>query len=68
MTPIIRGYQVEESNVIIINKMIKNTYMLLSMTLIFSAFTAYISMILNSQPMGIITLFLYIFVYFCVVL
>jgi modulator of FtsH protease len=60
MTPIIRGYQVEESNVIIINKMIKNTYMLLSMTLIFSAFTAYISMILNSQPMGIITLFLYI--------
>ena len=60
MSSIIRGYQVGQTNVITINKVIRNTYMLLSMTLIFSALTAYISMILNSQPMGFITLFIYI--------
>ena len=60
MSSIIRGYQVGQTNVITINKVIRNTYMLLSMTLIFSALTAYISMILNSQPMGLITLFIYI--------
>ena len=64
MASIIRGYQVGHTNVITTNKVIRNTYMLLSMTLIFSAFTAYISMTLNSQPMGLITLFIYIGLFF----
>lgn len=60
MSPIIRGYQVEQTNIITTNKIIKNTYMLLSMTLIFSAITAYLSMLINTQPMGYMTVFVYI--------
>lgn len=37
-----------------INKVLKNTYMLLSMTLLFSAFTAGIAMMINMPPMGMI--------------
>ena len=37
-----------------INRVLKNTYMLLSMTLLFSALTAGISMQMNFPPMGII--------------
>jgi modulator of FtsH protease len=36
------------------NKLIRNTYTLLSMTLLFSAFTAGLSMMFNLPPMGII--------------
>ena len=36
------------------NKMVRNTYMLLSMTLAFSALTAGVAMALNLPPMGII--------------
>ena len=32
------------------NKLIKNTYMLLSMTLIFSGFTAFLSVAMNESP------------------
>ena len=37
-----------------INKVLRNTYMLLAMTLLFSALTAGISMAMNFPPMGII--------------
>jgi modulator of FtsH protease len=36
------------------NKVIKNTYMLLSMTLLFSAFTAWISMRINMPHLGVL--------------
>lgn len=37
-----------------VNKVLRNTYLLLSMTLLFSAVMAGVSMLLNAQPMGII--------------
>ncbi|MBX9587206.1 MAG: Bax inhibitor-1/YccA family protein [Gammaproteobacteria bacterium] len=39
-----------------INRVLKNTYMLLGMTMLFSAITAYFSMSINSQPNFILTL------------
>ncbi len=36
------------------NKVLRNTYMLLSMTLLFSAFTAGLAMMLNMPPLGMI--------------
>jgi modulator of FtsH protease len=36
------------------NKLIKNTYILLSLTLMFSAFTAWLAMTLNMPPMGML--------------
>ncbi|HFC52910.1 MAG TPA: Bax inhibitor-1/YccA family protein [Gammaproteobacteria bacterium] len=36
------------------NKLIRNTYILLSMTLLFSAFTAGVSMAMNLPPMGLL--------------
>src|SRR3990172_8763645 len=41
-----------ESAILATNKVIKNTYILLSMTLLFSAFTAYVAMRLNMPFMG----------------
>ena len=41
-----------ESAILATNKVIKNTYILLSMTLLFSAFTAYVAMRLNMAFMG----------------
>ena len=41
-------------SVLTTNKMLKNTYMLLSMTLLFSAMTAGASMYLNLPPLGLI--------------
>ena len=41
-------------SVLATNKMLKNTYMLLSMTLLFSAMTAGASMYLNLPPLGLI--------------
>ena len=43
-----------QSGVLSTNKMVRNTYTLLSMTLAFSALTAGVSMALNLPPMGII--------------
>ena len=37
-----------------VNRLIKNTYMLLSATLMFSAFTAWLAMVLNMPSMGLI--------------
>jgi modulator of FtsH protease len=41
------------------NSVIRNTYILLSMTLLFSAFTAWLSMVSNAAPMGLGTLLVY---------
>ena len=41
---------------VIINRVLRNTYLLLSMTLLFSAGAAYYAMISNAQPMGIVIL------------
>jgi modulator of FtsH protease len=43
-------------SVIATNKVLRNTYMLLSMTILFSAFTAFIAMSTNSMPMNPILL------------
>jgi modulator of FtsH protease len=43
-----------ESSILASNKVLKNTYMLLSMTLIFSAMTAGLSMYMNLPPFGMI--------------
>ena len=43
-----------QTAVLATNKVIRNTYMLLSMTLLFSAFTAWISMKINMPHMGIL--------------
>ncbi len=41
------------------NSVIKNTYILLSLTLLFSAFTAWLSMASNAAPMGLGSLLVY---------
>ena len=38
------------------NSVIRNTYILLSMTLLFSAFTAWLAMLSNAAPMGLLVL------------
>ena len=43
-----------EESILTTNKVLKNTYLLLSMTLLFSAMTAGVSMYLNLPPMGMI--------------
>jgi len=43
-----------EQQILATNKVLKNTYILLSMTLLFSAFTAGISMSMNLPPMGFV--------------
>jgi len=40
----------QKSKVLIVNKVIRNTYLLLSLTLIFSAITAFFAMVTNAQP------------------
>ena len=45
-----------ESQILATNKVLKNTYALLSLTLLFSAFTAGISMTLNIPHFGLLTL------------
>lgn len=42
------------------NSVIRNTYILLSMTLLFSAFTAWLGMVSNASPMGLMVLPIYI--------
>ena len=55
-TPVIVARRPNES-ILATNKVIKNTYMLLSMTLLFSALTAAISMKMNMPHMGILVIF-----------
>ncbi len=43
-----------EASLLATHKVLRNTYLLLSMTLLFSAFTAAISMMLNLPPFGLI--------------
>lgn len=46
-------------SVLATNKVIRNTYILLSMTLLFSAFTAYVSYATHAPNLGFMTLFIY---------
>jgi modulator of FtsH protease len=43
-----------EAGILATNKMLRNTYMLLSMTLLFSAMTAGLAMYLNLPPLGLV--------------
>ncbi len=45
-----------EESILATNSVIRNTYILLSMTLVFSALTAGFAMITNAPPMGLLTL------------
>lgn len=46
------------------NSVIRNTYILLSLTLLFSAVTAGIAMVTNAPPMGLLTLLVYFGLFF----
>lgn len=57
--------QTRSDSVLATNKVIRNTYILLSMTLLFSAFTAWVAMATNAAPLGgILTLVLYMGLFF----
>ena len=45
-----------QESALVTNKLLRNTYSLLAMTLIFSAFTAGLSMAMNFPHMGLLTL------------
>lgn len=45
-----------KTSAIEVNKVLRNTYLLLSMTLVFSAATAFVAMAINAKPFGIFTL------------
>ena len=53
-------------SVLATNKVIKNTYILLSMTLLFSAFTAYLAVISNAPNLGMLSLVGYFGLFFLV--
>lgn len=62
-TPFTRATQ---ASALSINNVLRNTYMLLSMTLVFSAACAGLSMYLNVPPMGLGTMLLYFgLLWFC---
>lgn len=57
MQPNINTVRHAQSDIVIqTNSVIRNTYMLLSMTLLFSAFTAWLAMLTNARPMGLMVL------------
>jgi modulator of FtsH protease len=61
MQPNINTVRRAQSDIVIqTNSVIRNTYMLLSMTLLFSAFTAWLAMLTNATPMGLMVLPIYI--------
>lgn len=61
MQPNINTAQRAQSGIVIqTNSVIRNTYILLSMTLLFSAFTAWLAMVTNATPMGLLVLPVYI--------
>lgn len=61
MQPNINTVRHAQSGIVIqTNSVIRNTYMLLSMTLLFSAFTAWLAMLTNATPMGLMVLPIYI--------
>jgi modulator of FtsH protease len=59
MQPINTVTRTQAGLIIQTNSVIRNTYILLSMTLLFSAFTAWLGMISNAAPMGLIILPIY---------
>lgn len=60
MQPSINSVRHAQSGIVIqTNSVIRNTYILLSMTLLFSAFTAWLGMVTNAAPMGLLVLPIY---------
>lgn len=59
MQPINTVTRTQAGLIIQTNSVIRNTYILLSMTLIFSAFTAWLGMVSNAAPMGLMVLPVY---------
>lgn len=60
MQPSINTVRHAQSGIVIqTNSVIRNTYILLSMTLLFSAFTAWLAMVTNATPMGLLVLPVY---------
>lgn len=60
MQPNINTVRHAQSGIVIqTNSVIRNTYILLSMTLLFSAFTAWLAMLTNAAPMGLLVLPIY---------
>ena len=51
-TVVKRSSSTTNGGIIVTNSVIKNTYMLLSITLLFSAATAFLSSITNALPIG----------------
>jgi modulator of FtsH protease len=51
--------QASQASVLATNKVLRNTYLLLSATLLFSALTAGIAMAINMPPMGLMSLLVY---------
>lgn len=61
MQPSINSVRRAQSGIIIqTNSVIRNTYILLSLTLLFSALTAWCAMVTNARPMGLLVLPIYI--------
>lgn len=63
MSDSVRGYQVRQAQSLSTNKVIKNSYILLSMTLLFSSLTAYMSFINNVNQISMFSLFIYIILF-----
>ena len=51
--------QASQASVLATNKVLRNTYLLLSATLLFSALTAGIAMAINMPPLGLMSLLVY---------
>jgi modulator of FtsH protease len=52
MQNIFRGYQLGKRNVAVRNSLVKDTYLLLSLTIVFSAFVAGLSVFYNARPVS----------------
>jgi modulator of FtsH protease len=55
-SPIIRSQSTTRDSLIATNSVLRNTYLLLSLTLIFSAGTAYMAMVTNARMLGMLPL------------
>ncbi|QQG46678.1 MAG: Bax inhibitor-1 family protein [Candidatus Azosocius agrarius] len=66
MNKYIKGYKIGYNDLLLTNKVIRNTYILLSITLLFSAFMSWISVVVHSTPVGFMVFFIYIPLYYLV--
>ena len=54
----------QSRDTLLVNSVIRNTYILLGSTLVFSGFTAWIAMASNARPMGLFSLIIYFGLFF----